>query len=165
MRLLVKPSMSHLSIPTAWRRRFAGMGQLASAAIMILATGCHSFHAVNRIPTTGREVRVIFASRMPLDIVKGRQRKDTLHLRAMMGVEGRVVLVTTDTIQLEVGQTWPENVAAAGHRAIVPLQSTMRFEERRISPKRSAIAVLGTAGVLTTIVVLIASFVEFNTGF
>ena len=134
---------------------------LTAIALVGSTTGCYSFRP-NTAPAVGQSGRLKLAPDAAVTVVKGRSGSDTLLLRSVSMLEGRLVRVTPDTITLWVERAMPFNRQAFHQTAIIPRAASTDFAERKLNEGRTMVAVVGISVVL--LFVIVASTWELNMG-
>ena len=115
---------------------------LTTIALVGPTVGCYS-HRPNSTPAVGQSGRLKIAPDAPITIVRGRSRSDTLLLRSLTQLEGRLIRVTPDTLTLWVERTWPSKRQADNQTAIIPRTVTTDFAARKLDEGRTMVAVVG----------------------
>lgn len=133
--------MSYRRILTAAVR--IAVSALASVALIGSTIGCSTLRPVSGTPQVGQITKVSFARYTRIDVVKDQKADDTLHLAAVSMIEGRVVRVAGDTLQMTVARTSPRNSRAILQLALVPLSSAARVEHRKFSAVKTTFLILG----------------------
>ena len=123
---------------------------------LIASTGCYSFRPATGLPAEGTAGRVRFESRTAVDVVRGKSGKDTVHLRPVKLIEGRVLRIRPDTLEVLVIRTWPQNPRVVDFRAIVPLNGAVHFDQRKVSATRTTLAVAASSFVLYALISFVA---------
>lgn len=137
------------------------VSSLTAVALISPTIGCYTYRAV-AAPRVGQDLRLKFEPGTPLDVVKGDPVTDTLHLRSVSMLDGRLVRVNVDTLQLRPERIRPFVYASASQRALVPLTATVSVTERKFSTGRTLLLVGGLSVILLGFAAFAASQMEFD---
>jgi hypothetical protein len=115
---------------------------LTGVALIGSTVGCYGYRPYST-PTVGATGRVTLDQGAPLRIVSGKAESDTLLLRSIFQLEGRIIRATADTLAIQVAKTWPYSSEAAYKLAIVPRSSTTDFAARQLLEGHTMVLVAG----------------------
>lgn len=149
--------------------RFRILGFAARALVSTLATvalvgptvSCYTYR-VTAAPQVGQSGRVLFNQATPVDVVRLPTGEDTLHLRAVTLLDGKLVRVTADTLLMTTERIKPFAYPSPNQRALIPVTPTMSFAERKFSGRRTLLLFGGITAVFLAIGALAASQMEFD---
>jgi hypothetical protein len=131
---------------------------------VVVAAGCYSYRLAP-VPAPERALmRVRFETPRTLPVVVG--DRDTVNLRGITAVAGRVVAGRGDTLELAVDRVWrqgerPSVISAIweGARAVVVPDPTRPAEQRAFSVGRTLLLVAGIAAAAA--VAVVAAFIAW----
>ena len=137
--------------------RFAArviVSALTGAALVGSTVGCYS-HRPYSTPAAGQSGRLRLVQHAPVAIVRGKAGSDTLLLRSISELEGKLVRVTPDTLTLRVERSWPYTKQAAYQLAVIPRAASMDFAARKLDEGRTMVLFAGASLVM---IFLVAAF-------
>ena len=131
---------------------------VASALALSTTTGCYSYHAEPAPVPAHTLVRIRFDPPRPLAMALA--GRDTLHLHGVTALEGRVLSVRGDTLDVaarsvRLGRDLVPQVSSGGATVALPPGTGQVVERRRLDRGRTALAVVAAGGA--GLVVLLAA--------
>ena len=138
-------------------KRVAGrmvVSSLTAMALMGSTVGCYS-HRPYSTPTAGHSGRLRLVQHASVAIVSDKPGSDTLLLRSISELEGKLVRVTPDTLTLRVERSWPYTRQAAYQLAVIPRTASMDFAARKLDEGRTMVLFAGASLVM---IFLVAAF-------
>lgn len=134
---------------------------LTGAALMGSTVGCYS-HRPYSTPTTGQSGRLRLVRDAPVAIVRGKAGSDTLLLRSVSELEGKLVRVTPDTLALMVERSWPYTRQATNQLAIIPRTASMDFAARKLDEGRTMVLFAGASLAMIFLVYALTWDIDFG---
>ena len=137
------------------------VSSLTAMALIGPTVGCYS-HRPYSTPAAGQTGRLRLVQNAPVAIIRGKAGSDTLLLRSISELEGKLVRVTADTLALKVERTWPFTRQANNQLALIPRTASTDFAERKLDEGRTTVAILGTGLLMIFLVYAITWDIGFG---
>jgi hypothetical protein len=133
---------------------------IATVALVGPTVGCYTYRVTT--PQVGQSGRVLFRQATPVDVVRLPTGTDTLRLRAVTLLDGKLVRVMADTLLMTTEKIKPFAHPSPNQRALIPMTTAMSFSERKFSGKRTLLLFGGITAAFLAVGALAASQMEFE---